>query len=59
MGAQHAPGSGPSGVGIAALVSASPGHGDGSLWIVVLAVVILAPILVGLIWRLVDRRRDR
>jgi hypothetical protein len=35
------------------------GGSDGTTWIVVLAIVILAPIAVGLVWRLVDRVRDR
>jgi hypothetical protein len=35
------------------------GGSGGSLWIVILAIVILGPIVVGLAWRLVDRWRDR
>jgi hypothetical protein len=35
------------------------GGSDGSTWIIVVAIVVLAPIAVGLVWRLVDRLRDR
>jgi hypothetical protein len=35
------------------------GGSDGSMWIVVLAIVVLAPLALGLVWRLVDRLRDR
>lgn len=35
------------------------GHSDGAVWIVVVAVAVLAPIVVGLLLRLADRRRER
>lgn len=33
--------------------------GGSKLWIVILAIVVLAPIVVGLVWRWWDRRTDR
>jgi len=44
---------------LALLITTGEPDGDSKLWIVVLAVVVLAPIVVGLTWRWFDRRGRR
>jgi hypothetical protein len=39
-------------------VVTNPGYSDGAVWIVVVAIVVLALIVVGLLWRLADRWRE-